>query len=371
MAAILASHPRAHGFRMPAEWESHAGCWMIWPERPDNWRLGAKPAQAAFAAVAAAIAEAEPVTVAVSAAQFTNARARLPARVRVVEISTDDAWMRDTGPTFVTDPTGRVRGVDWGFNAWGGHLGGLYGSWSHDEQVAAKVLEIERAPRYRCPIVLEGGSIHVDGAGTVLTTEECLLNPNRNPDLSRAEIEEVLRDFLGIEKVLWLGAGLFNDETDGHIDNLACFARPGVVLLTGCDDPADPQFEISRDAEARLSAMTDARGRSIEVVRLPMPGPLYRTAEEADGLDAIAADTAPGLERGAGARLAGSYANFYIANGRIVMPFLDPRTDTAALEILAQVFPERTIVGVPAREILLGGGNIHCITQQVPAGMPG
>ncbi|MGH2342210.1 agmatine deiminase [Segnochrobactraceae bacterium EtOH-i3] len=371
MVATLASSPHADGFRMPAEWEPHAGCWMIWPERPDNWRLGAKPAQAAFAAVASAIAVAEPVTVAVSTAQFANARARLPAAVRVVELSSDDAWMRDTGPTFVTDPRGRLRGIDWGFNAWGGHLGGLYGSWSHDEQVAAKVLEIERTPRYRAPLVLEGGSIHVDGEGTLLTTEECLLNPNRNPDLSRAEIETVLKQHLGVEKILWLGAGLFNDETDGHIDNLACFARPGVVLLTGCDDPADPQYEISRDAEQRLAGMRDARGRAIEVVRLPMPGPLFRTDAEAEGLDVIESDTAPGLERGAGARLAGSYANFYIANGRIVMPFLDPRTDTLAAEILARVFPGRDVVGVPAREILLGGGNIHCITQQVPAGMPG
>ena len=171
---------------MPAEFERHAGCWMLWPERTDNWRCGAKPAQAVFAAIAAAIAGAEPVTVGVSAAQFQNARARLPPEVRVVEISSNDAWMRDCGPTFVIDAKGRRRGVDWTFNAWGGLDGGLYFPWDRDDEVAQKVLEFEGADRYRTSFVLEGGAIHVDGQGTCLTTEECLLNPNRNPD-SNAE----------------------------------------------------------------------------------------------------------------------------------------------------------------------------------------
>ncbi len=166
---------------MPAEFERHSGCWMLWPERSDNWRCGAKPAQAVFAAVAAAIAGGEPVTVGVSAAQFQNARARLPRAVRVVEITSNDAWIRDCGPTFVIDAKGRRRGVDWTFNAWGGLGGGLYFPWDRDDEVAQKVLEIEGADRYRTSFVLEGGAIHVDGQGTCLTTEECLLNPNRNP----------------------------------------------------------------------------------------------------------------------------------------------------------------------------------------------
>lgn len=348
---------------MPGEFEPHSGCWMAWPERPDNWRLGAKPAQEAFAAVAEAIAASEPVTMAVSDAQFENCRAMLPPRVRVVEVSTDDAWMRDTGPTFLVDGKGGLRGVDWHFNAWGGTEGGLYFPWDRDDRVAAKVLEVEGADRYRAPIVLEGGAIHVDGEGTVLTTEECLLNPNRNPELSREQIERGLLEHVGAEKVIWLGAGAFEDETDGHVDNLACFARPGTVLLSWTDDGDDPQHGISRDARERLEAATDAHGRPLEVVTLPSPGPLRISAEEAAGVDA-AEGTIP---RRAGDRLAASYVNFYLGNSRIVYPLLDPRHDEEAGEILRRCFPGREVVGVPAREILLGGGNVHCITQQVPA----
>ena len=363
MSTSLKTTPAADGFRMPGEFEPHSGCWMAWPERPDNWRLGAKPAQEAYAAVVEAIAASEPVTMAVSDAQFENCRAMLPPGVRVIEVSTDDAWLRDTGPTFVLDGNGGRRGVDWRFNAWGGTEGGLYFPWDRDDRVAAKVLEVEGDDRYRAPIVLEGGAIHVDGEGTVLTTEECLLNPNRNPELSREQIERVLLDYLGAEKVVWLGAGVFEDETDGHVDNLACFARPGVVLLTWTDDEDDPQHAISRDALERLEAATDAGGRPLEVVPLPSPGPLEISAEEAEGVDA-AEGTA---SRSAGDRLAASYVNFYLGNSRIAYPLLDPRHDEEAAAILRRVFPEREVVGVPAREILLGGGNIHCITQQVPA----
>jgi agmatine deiminase len=363
VSAPLRSTPAADGYRMPGEFEPHAGCWMLWPERSDNWRLGAKPAQEAFAAVAEAISASEPVTVGVSDAQFEHCRSVLPAAVRVVELSSDDAWMRDVGPTFLLDDRGGRRGVDWRFNAWGGLDGGLYFPWDRDERVAAKVLEVERAPRYRAPLVLEGGSIHVDGEGAVLSTEQCLLNRNRNPELTREQIERALCDHLGAEKLLWLGRGVCNDETDGHVDNLACFARPGVVLLSYADDPSDPQHAISRDALLRLEAATDARGRSLEVVRLPSPGPLTSTAEEARGVDAVAGT----LPRRAGDRLAASYVNCYVGNSRVVYPLLDERHDEEATEILRRVFPERDVVGVPAREILLGGGNIHCITQQVPA----
>jgi agmatine deiminase len=354
--------PAADGYRMPGEFEPHAGSWMAWPERPDTWRLGAKPAQATFAQVAEAIAVSEPVTMAVSDAQFEHCRSVLSPAVRVVEISTDDAWMRDIGPSFVVNDAGGRRGVDWRFNAWGGLDGGLYFPWDRDERVARKVLEIEGADRYRAPIVLEGGSIHVDGEGTVLTTEECLLNPNRNPGLSREQIEHALRAYLGAEKVLWLGRGVLDDETDGHVDNLACFARPGVVLLSYAGDESDPQHEISRDALRRLESATDARGRSLEVIRIPAPGPLALTEEEAGGVDAVAG-TKP---RRTGDRLAASYVNFHLGSARIVFPQLDSRHDDEAAEALRRCFPDREIVGVPAREILLGGGNIHCITQQVP-----
>jgi agmatine deiminase len=252
--------------------------------------------------------------------------------------------------------------VDWHFNAWGGLEGGLYFPWDRDGRVARKILEIEGAGRYRAPIVLEGGSIHVDGEGTILSTEECLLGRNRNPQLSRHEIEHVLFEHLGAERMIWLGDGVYNDETDGHVDNLACFAAPGVVLLSWTDDESDPQHAISSDALTRLRSARDARGRELEVVRIPSPGPLLITEEEAAGVDA-AEGTKP---RRAGERMAGSYANFYIATNRVVFPLLDDRFDDAARETLAGCFPGREIVGVPAREILLGGGNIHCITQQVP-----
>jgi agmatine deiminase len=347
---------------MPGEFEPHAGCWMAWPERPDNWRLGAKPAQHAFAAVAEAIAASEPVTMAVSDAQFEHCRAVLSPSIRVVEIATDDAWMRDIGPTFLVNDEGGLRGVDWRFNAWGGLEGGLYFPWDRDERVARKVLELEGAERYHAPLVLEGGSIHVDGQGTVLSTEECLLGHNRNPELSREQIEQYLCAYLGAEKVLWLGAGVPGDETDGHVDNLACFARPGVVLLTHTEDEADPQYAVSSDALARLRAAADARGRALEVILLPSPGPLTVSPEEADGVDVVAGT----LPRRAGERMAASYVNFYLGNSRIVFPLLDERYDEQAREILESCFADREVVGVPAREILLGGGDIHCITQQVP-----
>ncbi len=358
----LPGTPAADGFRMPSELQPHAGCWMLWPERPDNWREAARPAQLAFVEIARAIVRFEPLSVGVSAHQFELARALLPQAVRVIEMSHDDCWMRDVGPTFVVNGRGGLRGVHWRFNAWGGLAGGLYFPWDQDERVAQKVLEVERCERYRAPIINEGGAIHVDGQGTALVTEECLLNGNRNPGLTREQIERVLQAYLGVSTVIWLGRGVFNDETDGHVDNLACFAGPGSVCLTWTDDRRDPQHAISRDALERLSDARDARGRRIAVHKLPMPGPLRLTAREARGVIAREG-TQP---RRAGARLAASYVNFYPANGALIVPLLDRRTDGTALARLRRLFPRRQVVGVPAREILLGGGNIHCITQQVP-----
>ncbi len=362
--ALVDSTPRRDGFRMPGEFEPHAGCWMLWPERPDNWRLGAKPAQKAFVDVATAIAQFEPVTTGVSHSQFLNARHMLPDHVRVVEMSYNDSWMRDCGPTFVVDDRGSVRLVDWDFNAWGGLKGGLYFPWDLDDLVPRKVAEIERFDHYKAGIVLEGGSIHVDGESTLLTTEECLLNPNRNPDLTKGEIERVLEEHLNIEKIIWLGRGVHLDEADGHVDNLCCFVRPGVVALTWTDDTSDPQYEISIDAYNRLKSATDAKGRKLAIHKLHQPNPIHITREESEGVDGVEG-TIPRLP---GDRLAGSYINFYIANGGVVVPIFDDPHDSAALATLQELFPKRRVVGVQAREILLGGGNIHCITQQQPAG---
>jgi agmatine deiminase len=353
--------PKQDGYRMPAEWEPHAGTWMIWPERRDNWRLGAKPAQAAFTAVARAIARFEPVTMLVSARQYAHARATLPDDVRVVETSSNDCWARDVGASFLTGPAG-LAGVDWQFNAWGGLQDGLYFPWDADDAVAAKMLALEGANRYRAPLTLEGGAIHVDGEGTVLTTEACVLGSNRNPGLTRATAKQILCDYLGVERVIWLGAGVPGDETGGHIDNLACFVRPGVVLLSWCDDPSDPHYAVSRAAEAALLSAIDAKGRRLQVEHIPMPVPMFYTPEDIAGLDG----TNTGTRRVASERLAGSYVNFLITNGAIIAPCFGTATDAPAHAVLARLFPEREIVMLPGREILLGGGNIHCITQQQP-----
>lgn len=351
---------------MPGEFEPHRGCWMLWPRRGDTWRLGAKPAQAAFVEVAAAITEFEPVFIGADPDQWENARAMLPDAVRVVEITSDDAWMRDVGPTFVVAGNHQIRGIDWQFNAWGGLNGGIYFPWAQDSLVAGKVLEIEGVDRYRAPLVMEGGSLHVDGEGTLITTEECLLNANRNPHLAREAIETCLRDYLNIQKVIWVDKGVYMDETDGHVDNLCCFTAPGEILLTWTEDTDDPQYKISRKAFDLLSSATDAKGRSLTVHKIHQPAPMTITPEECSGLD-ISETAKP---RMAGDRLAASYVNFYIANGGIVMPLFDDPRDREAMDLLARLFPGRKVVGVMSREILLGGGNIHCITQQVPAGLP-
>jgi agmatine deiminase len=257
-----------------------------------------------------------------------------------------------------------VRGVDWDFNAWGGFDGGLYSPWNRDAQVASKVMEIERCARYATPgFVLEGGSIHVDGEGTLVTTEECLLNRNRNPHLTREQIEAVLSDNLAVDKIVWLPDGLFNDETDGHVDNFCCYIRPGEVLLAWTDDPQDPNYSRCHAALEVLQSTQDAKGRPFTVHKMPIPGPLYATQDECAGVDPVVGTQ----ERNPGERLAGSYVNFLIVNGGIIAPSFDDPHDETARALLQQLFPQHEVVMVPGRELLLGGGNIHCLTQQQPA----
>ena len=266
---IVGTTPRQDGYRMPGEFEEQTGVWMLWPQRPDNWRGGAKPAQQAFADVARAIARFEPVTVCVNPDQFQNARARLPEDIRVVEMTSNDAWVRDCGPTFVKNDQGNLRAVDWTFNAWGGLHDGLYFPWDQDDLVARKICELEGVDSYRTDgFVLEGGSIHVDGQGTVLTTEMCLLSPGRNPELSRRDIEEKLCDYLGCEKVIWLRDGIDPDETNGHIDDVACFVAPGEVACIWTEDPENPFYQAAQDAFRTLSQATDAKGRRLTVHKL-------------------------------------------------------------------------------------------------------
>jgi agmatine deiminase len=364
MTQTIDSTPRADGFRMPGEFEPHAQTWMLWPQRPDNWRLGAKPVQRAWVEVASAIARFEPVTVGANHDQYENARAMLPAHMRVVEISSNDAWMRDCGPTFVVDDKGGVRLVHWDFNAWGGLYDGLYFPWDKDQMVPLKVAEIERVDRYKAPLVLEGGSFHVDGEGTVITTEECLLSPGRNPDLSREQIEEYLGAYLNVEKVVWLEKGIDPEETNGHVDDVACFVRPGVVLAAITDDESDWRYGLLHDNLRRLRETTDARGRKLEVHTVPMPAIMEITEDEAWGID-----TAEGsIPRKPGDKTAASYLNFLIVNDGVVMPSFDDPNDAVAKAKLEELFGGREVVAVPGREIVLGGGNVHCITQQQPRG---
>ena len=364
MAQRIDSTPKADGFRMPGEFEPHAGCWILWPERTDNWRNGAKPAQKAFVEVAEAIARFEPVTMGVSKRQYSAAREALPSHIRVVEISNDDSWVRDCGPTFVVNNAGEVRGVDWAFNAWGGLEDGLYFPWDQDDLVARKICEMEGKDSYRLDeFVLEGGSIHVDGDGTAIVTEACLLSEGRNPHLKKEEIEDTLKNYLNVEKVLWLPRGIHLDETNEHVDNIVHYVAPGKMILAWTDDESDPQYPLSKAAWDYLSSETDAKGRKLEIVKLHIPDEVLITKEESEGVDAVDG-TLPRLE---GDRQAASYANFYIANGGVIVPlFGDEKHDKDALETLGKVFPNREVVGIYAREIILGGGNIHCITQQQP-----
>jgi len=300
----------------------------------------------------------------VSSRRIDRARACLPPAVRLVDIDSDDAWMRDVGPTVVVNDAGERRAVDWTFNAWGGTVHGLYSDWRADDAVAAAVADAEDMAHYRSALIQEGGGLHSDGRGTVFVTEECVLSAGRNGDLGRAACDAALRAYTGATQVVWLSRGVFEDETTGHVDNLLHVPAPGLVMLAGCDDPADPQFQRSLDARVLLEEARDADGAPFRVIQLPMPGPLHLTEDEAAGL----VPAPGGKPRTAGDRLAGSYANFYLVEGRVLVPLLDPRTDDEACRIIADTLPDRRVVGIPAREILLGGGNIHCITQQIPAG---
>lgn len=362
MSITLTSTPIEDGYRMPAEWETHSGCWLIWPENTDNWRMGAKPVQQKFIEVATTISQYEPVTMCVSPDQYRNARAKLPENIRVVELAHKDAWARDAGPTFLVNDNGGLRGVDWGFNAYGGLEEGLHFPWNHCELAARKILEIEKADRYRPDLIMEGGSIHVDGQGTLVTTEECLLHPNRNPDLSKDDVEQYLKDYLNIEKVIWLKQGLFEDETNGHVDNICCFLAPGIVALAWTDDKNDPQYEISNQCLEILKSERDAQGNELKIVKFPQPKPIIYTEEECLGID-LDEYAEP---RCAGDRTGATYLNFYIGNDVVVYPTFDDKNDEVVKQILSEYFPGREIIGIYAREIILGGGNIHCITQQQP-----
>ena len=363
------STPKKDGYRMPGEFEPQECIWMLWPHRPDNWRDGAKPAQKAYADVARGIAQFEPVIVGVNPEDYAAAHYVLAGEenILVVEMTSDDSWIRDCGPTFVVNDDGDVRAVHWHFNAWGGLVDGLYFPWDQDALVGLKVADLAGVDRYRPDsFVLEGGSIHVDGEGTVMTTEMCLLSEGRNPELSKEQIENYLCEYLGVDKVIWIKDGIDPEETNGHIDDVACFVRPGEVACIWTDDEDNPFYEAAHAAYETLSNATDAKGRQLKVHKLTMPKePTYMTQEEVDAIDVVEGT----IPRTTDDVCIASYMNFLIGNDFVLVPQYDDEYDEMALHQVQEMFPERDVVGVPTREVAYGGGNIHCITQQQPAGV--
>lgn len=408
----------------PAEWSPHAACILLYPHNPRTYRLDR--VIPAFLAVARAIVEQGNESVLFfckDGATREQLEAELllraencetwsssgkGARVFALTCASNDTWARDVAPTFVVEHDLLHRrdddskttktilvGLDWDFNAYGGEAGGCcYWPCAADQEVAATVcreimihrsnlvvVPVEIVVQHRkVPLVLEGGSIHTDGEGTILTTKECLLNPNRNSEMSQAEIEAAVLEATGCTKMIWLDHGLdFDDDTNGHIDNWACFVAPGVVVLAWTDDADDDadiehvcetnNYERCRAALAVLEAVTDAKGRALTVHKLYLPKPMFYTREIVDSLLRVVGDDKTELDnpRQVGDRMAASYVNFYIANEAVIVPqFGDAEFDPMAMAKLQELFPDRKVVGVPSLEILIGGGNIHCITQQIP-----
>lgn len=364
MTKTIQSTPKSDGFRMPGEFEKHQGTWMLWPERTDTWRSGAKPAQKAFAEVAKAIIPYEPVTVGVNAGQFEQARVSLPAEVRVIEMSSNDAWMRDIGTIFVVNDHGDIRGVDWRFNAWGGLDEGLYFPWDLDMLVKQKMLEIEQIDRYDASeFVMEGGAIAVDGEGTLITTEQCVLNNNRNAHLSKKEMEEKFSDYLNIEKVIWLKHGLVGDETDGHVDEVLFYIGPGEVAIGWTDNPNHVQYAVLHEVYNTLKNEVDAKGRPLKIHKIELPEQIQLDEAESSEIDF----SPEAFERTADNTFIATYINCYLCNGAVILPAFNDPQDEIAKEQFQHIFPDREIVQVYTREVSVGGGNIHCITQQQPA----
>jgi agmatine deiminase len=341
--------PAKLGFRMPAEWEPQAAVWLSWPHRLATWPRHFRPIPAKFAEIAALISRFEDVRIncarpmqARAYSLLNRAKADL-ARVTLLEHPTDDAWCRDHGPIFLKHKrSGEVALTDWEFNAWGGK----YPRWAHDNAIPARIASALGLRRFSSKMVLEGGSVDVNGAGLLLTTEACLLNPNRNPSLTRAEIERALRDFLGVRSVLWLGHGVVGDDTDGHVDDLTRFFRADGIVTAVERNRRDANHGALRENLERLRSFRTPAGKKFALAELPMPRPVFCD----------------------GRRLPASYANFLIINGAVLMPaFRQPKRDAEAAEVLAACFPGRQIIPVDCVELVLGLGTLHCISQQQPA----
>jgi agmatine deiminase len=339
------------GYRMPAEWEPHRGTWLSWPHKEASWPGKFDPVPPIFATMVRHLADHEEVHINVAGPAMEQDVRRLLSDIGADSgnvffhyIPTNDAWCRDHGPIFIQREENGRRSeaiVDWGFNAWGGK----YPPFDLDDMVPSRVAAELGVPVFHPDIVMEGGSIDVNGLGTLLTTEACLLNPNRNAHLDRPQIEGYLRSYLGVSHILWLGDGIAGDDTDGHVDDLARFVDPSTVVTVVEEDPAEENYEPLQDNLERLKRMTDQDGRSLRVVTLPMPRPLWH----------------------GGQRLPASYANFYIANGIILLPTYDPARDEEAQTTLEQLFPSREVIGIDCTDLVWGLGAFHCVTQQWPS----
>ncbi|MGW1663507.1 agmatine deiminase family protein [Streptomyces microflavus] len=337
MSSIMTS-----SFRMPAEWSEHEGCLMAWPTRADLWGEVLPLAKGEYAEVARAVAEFEPVTMVAPPGSGEDARSWCGDAVTVIELPLDDSWFRDSAPLFVLDGSGRRAGVDFRFNAWGGK----HAPFDSDDRVSALLLDHLAVERIPSDMILEGGAVTVDGEGTLITTEQCLLHPNRNPGMSRQDIEAELKARLGVTKVIWLPyGGLLDTETDGHVDGVCAFAAPGTVVVSLPEDPVHPDHARMRANRAVLEATSDAQGRPLKIIDIPQTS---------------FADVSVG-------QVEVSYLNFYVANGGVVVPVAGAPQDEAALATIAAAYPGRKVVGVRAPAIAYGGGGVHCITQQIPA----
>jgi agmatine deiminase len=340
------SNPFDDGFQVPAEWANHARCWMAWPVRAETWGEHLDAAQQAAAEIANTIAQFEPVSMVVKPKNVAEVSLLTGQGVSQMSMPHDDCWIRDIGPVFVVNDHDEVAGVDWQFNGWGHRYADS--DYERDAAIAASVIESLKMRRYPGDLVVEGGALHVDGEGTLITTESVLLNANRNPDKSREQIEESLIRHLGVKQVIWLGEGLQDDFGGGHVEKVARFVRPGVVLALTCSDSADPNHRVLSDNLARLKAAKDAAGRELEVIEVEQPRPQF----DAEGR-----------------RLALSYVNFYLPNNAVILPaYEDGAADKRAFDTISKLFPKREAIQLPAIELAYGGGGIHSICLPQPAG---
>ncbi len=332
-------------FRKPAEFERHERTWMIWPHRQDQYGHRLQPMQAEYVKIVEAISQFEPVTVVAHPDHAETARVRLGNLADVIVMPVDDFWARDCGPSFVRNAQGKLAGVDWRFNAWGGK----HSPWDNDDLLASRILKREGAEVHRSWLTTEGGSFALDGEGTLIITETSILNPNRNPGVNKALAESELKAMLGVEKVVWLPGDPMDTETDGHIDGMCAYVRPGVVLFETNPDSTDPHSRILKENLACLRSQTDAKGRTFEVIPL---------------VEAVEAEVTSNV-------FCRSYINFYIANGGVIVPGYGVPGDRKALATIQSAYPDHKVVMVQVNAIAAGGGAIHCITQEQPAVLRG